>query len=135
MDSSNEKPLRRAESIATSAGLGVTYAFKLDGLLAHSGGVQYFVDASSLDSYDLIARSAMVRVLLARRPQLVSMLVLNWRGGVSSVANAIMASLDGLMKTTTGDSDFNAALEKAAPGALRQIRALTMENSKQVRLG
>ena|GEM_PF-1264330 len=104
--------------------LASAYAAELELRLARDTPVCYFVDASSLDSYDLLARTAAVRALVSHRHRLRSLLVLNWSTTVSAVGRAIMAAVGSPMKTTTSRPEFEARLLLDAPHALQRLAGL-----------
>ena len=54
--------------------LGAAYAVRLERFLGEVKEVRYFVDAASLKTYDLLARSAIVRVMLASRSRFRSII-------------------------------------------------------------
>lgn len=104
-----------------SASLGASFAVKLERYIKSCTRLRYFVDASSMHSVDLLARSATARVLMANRQRIQSMLVLNWSGGVSATARAVMIALDDLVETTTSSQLFDAKLTEAAPLARQKL--------------
>lgn len=104
-----------------SATLGASYAVKLERYLKSCPRLRYFVDASSLHSYDLLARSATERVLMANRQRIKSVVVLSWSGAVSSSSRAVMVALDDLVEMATSTEQFDAKLTEAAPLARQKI--------------
>lgn len=103
-----------------SAALGASYALKLERYIVSGPRLRFFVDASAMSGYDLLARSATARVLMAHRQRITSMLVLNWSGGVSA-SRAVMVALDDLVEVTTSSQLFDARLTEAAPLARQKI--------------
>lgn len=104
-----------------SATLGESYAVKLERYIKSCPGLRYFVDASSLHSYDLLARSATARVLMANRQRIKSVVVLSWSGGISPPSRAVIVALDDLVETTTSTERFDVKLTEAAPLARQKI--------------
>lgn len=104
-----------------SAALGASYAVKLERYVRSCPRVRYFVDASSMRGYDLLARSAITQVLMANRQRIKSMFVLSWSGGVSPTTRAVMVALDDIVETTTSAQRFDAKLTEAAPLARQKI--------------
>jgi hypothetical protein len=104
-----------------SASLGGSYALKLERYLKSCPRLRYFVDASSMDSYDLLARSATTRVIMAHRQRIRSMLVLMWSGDVSASSRALMVALDDTVEMTTSAELFDSKLTEAAPLARQKI--------------
>src|SRR5262245_45918819 len=60
-----------------SAKLGDAFAARLREA-AHSSSLKYFGDAGALESYDLLARSAFVRVVVEHRRKFESLTLLTW---------------------------------------------------------
>lgn len=116
-----------------SRSLGAVFADELELRLSQGALIRCFLDASRLDSYDLLARTAAVRVLLSNTSRLSSLVVLEWNGRASAVGQAIMGAVGTLMRTTTSRSEFEASLLTEAPLALQRIAA-TAERSIAQRL-
>lgn len=106
-----------------SRSLGARFADELELRLSQGALTRCFLDASLLDSYDLLARTAAVRVLLANTSRLSSLVVLEWSGRDSAVGRAIMEAVGALMQTTSSRSEFEASLLAEAPLAMRRIAA------------
>jgi hypothetical protein len=58
---------------ALSADLGARFATRLEKLIETTTAIRYFSDARDLTEYDLLARSAFVRVFLANRTRISSL--------------------------------------------------------------
>jgi hypothetical protein len=106
-----------------SRSLGAAFAEELELRLTQGALIRCFLDASSLDSYDLLARTAAVRVLLSNASRLSSLLVLEWNGHASAVGQAVMGAVGTLMQTTTSGAEFEARLLDEAPLARQRIAA------------
>ena len=104
-----------------SRSLGAVFADELELRLGDGALIRCFLDASRLDSYDLLARTAAVRVLLSNTSRLSSLVVLEWSEGASAVGRAIMGAVGTLMQTTTSRSQFDARLLSEAPLAMQRI--------------
>jgi hypothetical protein len=104
-----------------SAELGDAYVARLQALLAGAPPVRYFSGASGLNSYDLLARSAFVRMVLANRRALSSMTMLTWNEGVGPVATNIAASLGDAVEVLADAKEFEARLLQAAPFARQRL--------------
>jgi hypothetical protein len=97
--------------------LGVAYAARLERFLGEGKQVRYFVDAVSLKTYDLLARSAIVRAMLAHRGKFTSILLLNWDDGGRQAATTPLTALGDLLEVTQDPQEFQARLLRAAPFA------------------
>jgi hypothetical protein len=102
--------------------LGVAYAARLEQLVGERKQVRYFVDGSALKTYDLLARSAIVRVLLAHRSQFASILLLNWRDASRQLAATPLTGLGDLLEVTHDPVDFHGQLLRAAPFASHRLK-------------
>jgi hypothetical protein len=106
-----------------SAGLGEIYAERLKWLVRQAKGTSYFIDASRLDSFDLVGRTVALRALIENRHRFASVRILNWSGGVSSTGRAMLQGLGELVQTTEERAGFERILSVVAPGALETIAA------------
>lgn len=97
--------------------LGSAYAERLLQLLDGRRGVQYFLDASGLDSFELQGRTMAMRALVAGVESLASVLVLNWAGGESATAQKLLQTVAGVLRVTQSRAVFEAALFGLAPAA------------------
>ena len=111
-----------------SRSLGALFADELELRLSHGALIRCFLDPSLLDSYDLLARTAVVRALLSNTSRLSSLVVLEWSGRASAVGRALMSAVGPLMETTTSRSGFEASLLTEAPFALQRIAATTQRS-------
>lgn len=100
-----------------SAQLGGAFARALQTQLQNATLVHYFGDASRLDQYDLLARSAFMRVVLADRKKFQSFTLLTWAEGVSSVAQKFAELMGPSAAVLTDRADFDRRLLRMAPGA------------------
>src|SRR5688500_13030028 len=73
-------------SRSLSARLGEAFAARLRQIAQASGPFKYFGDARALESYDLLARSAFVRVVAGERRKFESLTLLTWAGGEANPA-------------------------------------------------
>src|SRR5687767_13852220 len=67
-----------------SAELGDVLAAQLWAVLADVPTLRYFSDASALQTYDLLARSALTRVVLANRRRFADIVILTWSQGINA---------------------------------------------------
>jgi hypothetical protein len=104
-----------------SAALGDAFARALKSQLQAVPSVHYFGDSSRLDQYDLLARSAFMRVVLAERIKFQSFTLLTWAEGVSSVARAFVNLMGPSATVLTDRSDFDRRLLRLAPSARNVI--------------
>jgi hypothetical protein len=110
-----------------SAAIGEAYVARLQTSLTNVQSVSYFSDASALQSYDLLARSAFVRFVLANRRVLTSMVMLTWSTGVGPVAANIAATLGDDFEVLTDPKEFATRLLQVAPFARRQLDPKTWQ--------
>jgi hypothetical protein len=101
--------------------LGVAYAARLEQLLGDAKQVRSFVDASALKTYDLLARSAIVRVLLAHRSRFVSISLLNWDDASRQSAATPLTGLGDLLDVSRDPVEFHGRLLRAAPFASHRL--------------
>ena len=104
-----------------SAELGAQFAAHLQTLVANGNGIHYFADVSALTSYDLLARSAFVRMALANRRRFASFTFLAWAAGVSQVARAFAAAIGDNVELCLEQSEFDRRLMQVAPLARHRI--------------
>jgi hypothetical protein len=103
---------------ALSARLGQHLAERLRQLCRAGLPFNYFSDASALTQYDLLARSAFVRVVLEHRTRFLSITMLTWSEGVSRNAKALADTLGGTVSVLTNESEFERRLLQHAPLAI-----------------
>lgn len=104
-----------------SARLGETFAARLSAAVASVTSLSFFADASELESYDLTARSAALRVLEGQQIKLERIEVLWWDG--SEPSPAVRASLGAPLRVTLDAAEFEARLMAHAPHARRKLVA------------
>jgi hypothetical protein len=100
-----------------SAQLGAAFARALQSQIHAAPFLHYFSDASRLDQYDLLARSAFMRVVLQHRRKIQTFTLLTWAEGVSSVAQAFVDLIGPAATVLTDRTEFDRRLLRAAPGA------------------
>jgi hypothetical protein len=110
---------------ALSAELGAVYATELADMVARAPEVHLFGDMSGLTHYDLLARSAFVRVVLADRRRFRSITILTWLIGVGPAAHMMIDTLGPSTSVLTSRSDFESRLLLAAPLARQVLDAGT----------
>jgi hypothetical protein len=108
---------------ALSAELGAAYAKEIGTLVAKASAVHLFGDMTALTRYDLLARSAFVRVVLANRQRFGSLTMLTWAEGVSRGARMVMETLGPGTTVLTERSEFDSRLLLAAPLARKVLDA------------
>ncbi len=104
-----------------SATLGSAFAVRFQGLLEGKTSVRFFNDGSGLKHYDLLARSAIVRVLLANRRSFDSFTLLTWAGDVGPAAQAFLVALGDGVEFLTSAEEFEARLLRFAPHARQKL--------------
>jgi hypothetical protein len=102
---------------ALSADLGGAFARALQTQLQSAPFVHYFGDSSRLEQYDLLARSAFIRVVLADRRKIQSLTLLTWAEGVSNVAKGFADLLGPSAAVLADRLEFEQRLLRQAPGA------------------
>lgn len=102
-----------------SARLGEAFANRLRAALPATGTIKYFGDGRALESYDLLARSAFVRLATEQRRKFESISILAWAGG--EVSSAYLSALGDVVVVTRDSIDFEASLLNAAPRARTKL--------------
>jgi hypothetical protein len=112
-----------------SARLGEAFAARLRSAVQSSRGpMKYFADGRALESYDLLARSAVVRVVTEHRRRFVGITLLAWDGG--EVDHAMVTALGEPIEVTKDTIDFEASLFATAPRARYKLGAKTDARSR-----
>jgi hypothetical protein len=104
-----------------SARTGKAFAARLNSTARMGKRFKYFADAYSLESYDLLARSAFVRVVNEHRRLFEQINILAWQDG--EVSPALLSSLGGPVNVTDDPIEFEARLLGAAPRARSVLSA------------
>src|SRR6185503_16274775 len=104
-----------------SAELGEMLAAHLRKVLAEVPSLLYFSDVSSLQTYDLLARSAVTRVLLANRRRFTDIVILTWAQGVNAAEQAFVAAIGDPISLFTDPTEFEKRLLRAAPFAKQTL--------------
>lgn len=110
-----------------SASLGARYAEHVGSLVRGLTGIYYFADLALMSRYDLLARSAFVRMALANRRCFESFTFLTWPEGVSPAARAFSDALGGDVTMCTQLGDFERRLLRAAPLARQRLSPASWE--------
>ena len=103
-----------------SGRLGSAFAAKLRALVDGKTSIRYFIDSSALKHYDLLARSALIRVLLAKRRAFESFTMLTWAGEIGPGERAFADALGKGVDIIASSDEFEAKLYRVAPTA-RQL--------------
>jgi hypothetical protein len=98
-----------------SAEIGSAFTTRLQSLCEQVSSLAYFSDASELTHYDLLARSAFVRVVLENRRKFASLVILTWPEGISPVTRNFVSVLGDPIEVLTDQAEFDAKLLRAAP--------------------
>jgi hypothetical protein len=106
-----------------SARLGEAYAARLRVAAQSCTSFKYFGDARALESYDLLARSAFVRVAAELRRKFESLTLLNWVG--TDFSPALVATLGESVLVLKDPIDFEARLMATAPRARTKLGTKT----------
>jgi len=107
-----------------SAEAGQAYATRLSALVKGVSAFTFFCDSSQLKYYDLLARSAFVRAILANRRRLSSLVFLTWAEGVSPITRALAEAVGEPMEILTDLATFESRLLRSAPHILRKIDSI-----------
>ncbi len=102
-----------------SARLGEAFAGRLAEVAQASDTLKYFGDARSVDSYDLLARRAFMRVVAAHRPKFAQLNLLWWNG--DDMGASCVRALGEPLYVTKHAVEFEARLLAAAPGAKSKL--------------
>jgi hypothetical protein len=89
--------------------------------LPTTGTIKYFADGRALESYDLLARSAIVRVMSEHRRQFEQIHLLPWAGG--DLSHGLLSALGDAVLVSRDDVDFETRLIRAAPRARAKLAA------------
>jgi len=107
---------------ALTANSGQSFAVRLSEAMVQMPELCFFVDASELTSYDVLARSALARVILSRRRRFTSIMWRTDSEGPSPSISALTSSLGEPIEVTSDEGVFELALLRKAPLALRIVR-------------
>lgn len=108
-------------SHSLSARTGKAFAARLSSTARIGKRFKYFADAHALESYDLLARSAFVRVVNEHRRLFEQINILGWRDG--EVSPAFTTALGDAVHVTSDPIEFEARLLGAAPRARTVLSA------------
>jgi hypothetical protein len=98
-----------------SARLGEAFAARLRAAASAAPTIRYFADARALESYDLLARSAFVRVVTELRRKFEALTLLHWDGAEANPA--LVAALGRPLEIVKDAIEFETRLMAAAPQA------------------
>ena len=110
-----------------TAKLGGRYASHVEEMVRGKTGIQYFADAAMMTRYDLLARSAFVRMGLANRRCFDAFTFLTWPDAVSPAAKAFAGALGENVTMCTVLADFEGRLLRMAPLARQRINPANWE--------
>ena len=102
-----------------SARLGNAFAARLRAAACSCASFKYFGDARALESYDLLARSAFLRVVVEQRRKFESLTLLSWAG--TDLSPAFVTTLGDNVLVLKDPIDFEARLMATAPRARQKI--------------
>jgi hypothetical protein len=114
-----------------SAAVGERYAARLVAMIRQTESVKYFCDSRKLVNYDILARSAIVRAVLANRRKFASILVLTWAGGVGPVSRTFASAIGDSIEYVTEPGEFESRMLRAAPDAKREIEPAAAHSAKR----
>jgi len=113
---------------ALSARLGGEQNHRMLEALETCSTLRYFSDSRALTSYDLLARSAFVRLVLANRKKFADIVILTWSGGISSTTEAFKVAIGEPVAVLTDSSEFERRLIAATPRAREFLKAADDES-------
>jgi len=102
-----------------SARLGEAFALRLRAAVPADGSFKYFADGRALESYDLLARKAFVRVVTEHRRMFQEINILGWAGG--EVSASYLSTFGKAVVIARDEIDFEARLLAAAPRARSKL--------------
>jgi hypothetical protein len=106
-----------------SARLGEAFAARLRAAVPATGTFRYFADGRALESYDLLARSAFVRVVTEHRRKFEQINILAWAGG--EMSSAYLSVLGDAVLVAKDEIEFESRLLAVAPRARTKLGAGT----------
>lgn len=112
-----------------SARLGATHVADMQQTLESGTGISYFADSSELASYDLLARSAFVRLLLSHRKRFAELVILTAPGAGAATGQSLAATVGEPVEMLDDRHDFERRLTSVAPRALSLIRGASSPQS------
>ena len=104
-----------------SANLSERHVARLEAALDRTQSLHYFADARALCSYDLGARSAFLRTVLAHRSQFQSVVILTWTQGITSATRAFASAIGDPVDVLSDEVDFEGRLLEVAPLARTKL--------------
>ena len=108
-------------SHSLSARLGEAFAARLRAAAQSCRALKYFSDGRALESYDLLARSAVVRVVMEHRRRFEAITLLPWADG--DVDEVLVGALGQPTEVLRDPGDFEAKLFATAPRARYKLGA------------
>ena len=104
-----------------SAGLSERHIARLEAALARTPSLHYFADARALCTYDLGARTAFLRTVLAHRHQFKSVVLLTWSQGITPVTRAFASAIGDSVDVLADELEFEGHLLEVAPLARAKL--------------
>jgi hypothetical protein len=98
-----------------SVELSARHIALLDGALERTSTLRYFADGRALSSYDLGARSAFMRTVVAHRSQFKEVVLLTWALGITPVTRTFASALGEPVDILADELEFERRLLEAAP--------------------
>jgi hypothetical protein len=95
--------------------LGAAHANRLQPILEGVAELRYFSDSRDVTGYDLLARSAFVRLVLAHRKRFKELVMLTWSAGLSTASQAFVSTIGEPLELLTSNAEFDRRLALAAP--------------------
>jgi hypothetical protein len=109
--------------------IGLAFVARIEGGLRDGRAISYFSDASALEQYDVVARSAFARLVLARRRQFRSIVMLVRPGGITPATKALVSAIGEPVTLLTDLHEFDRLLTVAAPLARQRLEPRKWQQS------
>lgn len=106
-----------------SATLGALQLSRLEAALEGQSSIRYFSDSRDVKGYDLLARSAFVRLILAQRKKFAALTMLTWAEGISTAAHTFASAIGEPLVLLSSASEFDRRLFLAAPRVKESLLA------------
>jgi hypothetical protein len=104
-----------------SAGLSDKHNERLEEALTRASELHYFADCRALSSYEIGARGAFLKMVLAHRSQFKSVVILTWSLGITPVTRAFAAAVGDPVDVLVDELEFESRLLTTAPLARAKL--------------
>lgn len=94
---------------------------RVEAALARHSPLHYFADARALSTYDLDARSAFLRTVVAHRERFQSIVLLTWSMGITPIARELASNFGEPLAILADEQEFEERLLQVAPLARAKL--------------